>query len=154
MKKTLPNIEHYSGHEVTSFGVELLRSVLLPELLGEDIAAILYWSGRKMARQYPFNTLEDVILFFEKAGWGNLIQTEESRGKMRFELSSDLVTARLTDNPESSFTLESGFLAEQLQNIKGYNTEAYTEIKNSRSSKKVLFLIKWDTKDPVETITY
>jgi predicted hydrocarbon binding protein len=153
MKKELPKIEHYSGEEMPTFGYELFRSVLIPELLGEDIGAILYWSGRKLARQYPFNTMEDVIIFFEKAGWGQLVQIDEGRGKTHFELSSELITARLVDNPNATFTLESGFLAEQLQNIKGYNTESYTEIKNGRN-KKVTFLIKWDIKDPVETVTY
>lgn len=153
MKKELPRIEQYSGEEMPTFGYELLRSVLIPELLGEDIGAILYWSGRKLARKYPFNTLEDVIVFYEKAGWGHLEEVESSRGKIRFELSSDLITARLIDDQNATFTLESGFLAEQLQNIKGFNTESYTEIKHGRN-KKVSFLIKWDTKDPVETVTY
>jgi predicted hydrocarbon binding protein len=154
MKRALPQIEHYSGLEVSSFGIELLRSVLLPELLGDDLEPILYWSGRKLARLYPFNTIDDCIAFFDKAGWGRLEVVEESRGKMQLELSSELVSARLIDDPDAAFTLESGFLAEALQNIKGYCAEAYTEIKNSRNNKKVLFLIKWDTKDPVETVTY
>ena len=82
-----------------------------------------------------------------------MADVEESRGKIHFELTSDIITARLIDNPNSTFTLESGFLAEQIQNIKGYITESYTEIKNGRN-KKVTFQIKWDIKDPVETITY
>jgi predicted hydrocarbon binding protein len=153
MKKELPKIEIYSGQEVPAFGFELMKSVLLPELLGDDAGAILYWSGRKLARLYPFDTIEDVVLFFEKAAWGTLILVDESRGKLKFELSSDLITARLHDDPDAVFTLEAGFLAEQIQRIKGYSAEAYTEVKHGRQ-KKIEFIVKWDVREPIETVAY
>ncbi|MBU8909173.1 DUF2507 domain-containing protein, partial [Desertibacillus haloalkaliphilus] len=54
------------------FGYDLIRNDVLQDLLGKDHDAILYWIGRSLARKYPVSTVEDAILFFEKADWGNL----------------------------------------------------------------------------------
>jgi predicted hydrocarbon binding protein len=153
MKTDLPKIEAYSGEVVSAFGYELLRTVLLPELLGEETAAILYWSGRKLARHYPFNTVDEIVSFFEKATWGNLVFKEESRGKAQFMLHSDFVEARIKDNHQAVFSLEAGFLAEQLHHIKGYVTESFAEVKSGRD-KKVMINVQWDMKDPVDKVSY
>ena len=41
---------------VSLFGHELIRNDLLHELLGKDAPEILYWAGKKLARQYPLET--------------------------------------------------------------------------------------------------
>ncbi|MFC4618185.1 YslB family protein [Camelliibacillus cellulosilyticus] len=143
-------METYGGREVPAFGYELLRSVLIQDILGDETGQILYWGGRRLARQYPCGTIDGVIDFFEKAAWGTLTAVDESRGKALFELTSDLGIARIKSGNEDAFSLETGFLAEQLQHIKGFITEGYSEVKNGRH-KKVLIQIRWDVKDPVES---
>jgi hypothetical protein len=147
---TCPQPEHYGDATVPAFGYELIRNLLIPELLGKETASILYWSGRKLARQYPLDNEQQIIDFFNRAGWGNLEQVNKAKNKTIFECSSPLVEARINDFPDSgNFSLESGFIAEQIQHQTGCVAETYMEIKTGRQ-KKVVFLIKWDAKDPVE----
>ncbi|MCO7175979.1 YslB family protein [Sporolactobacillus kofuensis] len=146
-----PQPEHYGDATVPAFGYELIRNVLIPELLGKETASILYWSGRKLARQYPLNNEQEIITFFERAGWGTLEQVSKSKNTMTFECTSPLVESRIKDYPDSgSFSLEAGFIAEQIQHQNGYVAETYMEMKTGRQ-KKVIFLIKWDVKDSVST---
>ena len=148
MKQKYPQMETYGDHQVSAFGLELLRTVLIPDLLGDETLSILYWSGRKIARHYPLNELSDLPLFFERAGWGNLEINEEQKDKCRVTLSSELIEARLKLNETPVFSLEAGFLAEQFEQIKGFTTETFTEPKPNRQ-KKIEFQVKWDLKDPV-----
>ncbi|GGE42384.1 hypothetical protein GCM10011391_21470 [Pullulanibacillus camelliae] len=149
MKFEHPRIETYGDKQVPAFGFELLRTVLLQELLGEETEPILYWSGRKLARAYPCANNDELILFFERAAWGTLELVSETRGKIKFELRSDLIDARFKNKSDYHYSLESGFLAEQIQTIKGYTADAQVEVKGSRD-RKVTFLIAWDLKDPIE----
>lgn len=144
-----PRPEHYGEATVPAFGYELIRNKLLPELLGEEYASILYWSGRKIARHYPMDNEGQLTDFFEWAGWGELTLAEKSKKKIVFECRSPLIEARIQENPNaSSFALEAGFVAEQMQHILGCIAEAMTEIQKGRH-KKVIFMVKWDASDPV-----
>jgi predicted hydrocarbon binding protein len=131
---------------VSAFGYELLRSDLLPELLGKEERNILYWAGRHLARKYPLHTLEEVQAFFIEAGWGNLEMVEASKSEMMFSLQSSLIEQRIQNFSHTSFSLEAGFLAEQIQLQKKCITEALENIKRSRISIKV----QWDKKDTTE----
>lgn len=132
---------------VPSFGYELLREVLLPDLLGKETASILYWAGKRLARQYPLGTFEEIIAFFAKAGWGALTIIKERRDELEVELAGELVAARMSMNDDCSFSLEAGFLAQQIEQQKRCITEAYEQPK--KRAKKVIFTIKWDQKDAV-----
>ena len=77
---------------------ELLREELLPDLIGNDLDGILYWSGRNLARKYPLETIEEVIQFFEKAGWGTLSIVEHKRREMQFQLKGTLIAERQKQN--------------------------------------------------------
>ncbi|MBM7644753.1 putative hydrocarbon binding protein [Scopulibacillus daqui] len=147
-KVTYPKPEHYNDTAIPAFGYELLRDALLPELLGEELSSILYWSGRKLARQYPLDTIDDIQAFFEYAAWGQLSVISQQKDKIIFDLTSELVEARMKDNPNASFSLEAGFLAEQLQRQLNCTAEAFAEPKN-RKAKHVTFHVKWDFKDMV-----
>ena len=57
---------------VSIFSKELLRDILLPDLLGKDHSQILYWSGKQLARKFPLNNVEDIIDFFLNAGCGEI----------------------------------------------------------------------------------
>ena len=52
------------------FGYELLREILIPEILGEETPKILYWAGKHIARKYPLDTISDIIRFFSASGLG------------------------------------------------------------------------------------
>ena len=133
---------------VTLFGHELIRNDLLHELLGKDAPEILYWAGKKLARQYPLETNEDIIRFFKEADWGELTIVEQKRREMKFELSGRLVAYRIKESKNSTFQLEAGFLAQQLEMQKKVISEAFEH--PQKRSQKVEFTVKWDTKDTIE----
>lgn len=132
---------------VPAFGYELIREVLLPELLGKDTAEILYWAGKRLARKNPLSTLDETIRFFRDAGWGTLSIKEESRREMVLELNSELISSRLNNNPNTTFQLEAGFIAQQMEHQKKVTTEAFEH--PNKKSAKILFTVKWDKSDPV-----
>jgi predicted hydrocarbon binding protein len=133
---------------VSAFGYELIREVLLPELLGKDTPEIMYWAGKRLARKFPLASLDETIRFFQDAGWGRLSIKEESRREMELELSSELITSRLKNNPNTTFQLEAGFIAQQLEQQKKVTAEAF-EHPNKKSSK-IIFTVKWDKNDFIE----
>lgn len=147
MKKRNPQFEIYGEQMVSAFGIELLRNVVIPELLGDETHSILYWSGRKLARHYLVETISELSLFFERAGWGNLSIKEEKKDSAIIILTSELIEARLKDDETAAFSLEAGFLAEQFEHLKKCVAEAFTEVKTGRN-KRVEFQLKWDLQDP------
>ena len=130
---------------VSAFGYELVREVLLPELLGKDTSEILYWAGKRLARKYPLSSLDETIGFFQQADWGTLSIKEESRRELVLELGSELISSRLKNNSNSTFQLEAGFLAQQIEFQKKVLAEAF-EHPNKRSSR-IQFTVKWDKHD-------
>lgn len=133
--------------QISGFGYELIREVLLPELLGKENASILYWAGKSLARKYPLETTEEIISFFAKAGWGTLTIVSEGKDELEFELTSPLIDARLSYKEDCTFQLEAGFLAQQIEQQKKRITEAYEQQK--KRTKKVVFIVKWDKKDTI-----
>lgn len=139
-----------SEETIPAFGYELLRDVLLPEILGDDTAEILYWAGKKLARKYPLNSFEEVIDFFNKAGWGRLTIIKESKNELELELTSSIITNRMQNKKSRDsyqFQLEAGFLAEQIELQKQVISEAYEHPR--KKADKVLFTVKWDKKDNI-----
>jgi hypothetical protein len=131
---------------ISQFAYELLRSDLLPELLGKEERNILYWAGRHLARKYPLHTMEEVQAFFNEAGWGSLEMTEASGSEMIFSLQSLLIEQRMQNFQHHTFSLEAGFLAEQIQLQKKCTTEALESIKRN----KVSITVQWDKKDTLD----
>ncbi len=139
-----------SEETIPAFGYELIRDVLLPEILGDDTAEILYWAGKKLARKYPLNSLEEVIDFFNKAGWGRLTIIKESKNELELELTSSIITNRMQNKKSRDsyqFQLEAGFLAEQIELQKQVISEAYEHPR--KKADKVHFTVKWDKKDSI-----
>lgn len=132
---------------VPAFGYELIREVLLPSILGKETSSILYWAGKDLARKFPLQNIEEIIDFFEKAGWGYLT-TQESKNELQAELTSELISQRLQKKDFSTFQLEAGFLAQQIESQKNVIAECYEHPK--RRAKKIVFTVKWDKKDTVE----
>lgn len=130
---------------VPVFGYELIREVLIHEILGNDAPDILYWAGKRIARKYPQDTLTDIISFFQQASWGNLSIIKESKNEMELELYSPQITKRYSQNAQCTFQLEAGFIAQQIELQKEVICEAF-EHPNKRKGK-VHFTVKWDKKD-------
>lgn len=126
------------------FGYELIRDILIPNLLGTDTHEILYWAGKELARHYPLENRQDIIRFFDQAGFGLLEATKEHRNKQIYTLSGEIVQARL-EHAQPSFNLEAGFLAEQIQMQDGLYTEALTEV--NKRTKSITFIVQSDVKD-------
>ncbi|MBO0992243.1 YslB family protein [Bacillus sp. SD088] len=117
-------------------------------MLGKDTNEISYWVGKHIARTFPLLSNEEIFSFFQEAAWGQLELVEQNKKEMKLELTGEIVERRLLMQDEPSFRLEAGFIAEQIQSQKNLVTEAYEEI--ARKKKKVLFIVRWDSKDPVQ----
>jgi predicted hydrocarbon binding protein len=133
---------------VSIFGYELIRETLLPEILGKDTPEILYWAGKRLARKFPLNNIDEIIDFFSRASWGELKIKNEGKDELEFELASPLFVSRVKSKSEHFFQLEAGFLAQQIESQKKVISEAFEH--PIKKSNKVNFTVKWDQKDSIE----
>ncbi|MDE3839828.1 DUF2507 domain-containing protein [Bacillus methanolicus] len=133
---------------VSAFGYELIRDILLPELLGKDASDILYWAGKRLARQFPLENFDEMRVFFQKASWGTLIITNESNNELEVELTGGIISQRLQSKKDISFQLEAGFIAQQIEQQKQVIAEAFEH--PHKKGSKVQFTVKWDKKDIVK----
>lgn len=102
---------------------QLYRDFLLPTILGDDNATILYWAGKRIARKYDLADFDDLVEFFNMAEFGKLEKVKERRSSITYELSGQTVTDRLNSDSKE-FSLESGMIAETLQKETGKATES------------------------------
>lgn len=140
-----PTIHPEEPRTITVFGYELLREVLLPEILGKDTPEILYWAGKRIARKYPLKSFDEIVEFFSRASWGELILKNETKDELEFELISPLLVSRVKSKAEHFFQLEAGFLAQQIELQKEVIAETFEH--PAKKSNKVQFTVKWDKKD-------
>ncbi len=143
-KHEAPPLENKEQSVVSVFAYELLRDILIPELLGGDTHEISYWAGKHIARKFPLLSVDESIEFFKEAGWGHLHIVHEKKNEFRLELSGDIVERRFVMGSDPSFRLEAGFLAEQVQSIKQATAEAFEEV--NKKQGKVTFVVRWDHK--------
>lgn len=129
---------------IPSFGYEILRDGVLRSILGKNEADVLYWAGKEVARKFPLFSLDEAPSFFTQAGWGELTFEKESNDAYIMMLAGD---ADILKFDERSFRLEAGFLAEQVQKLKGCIAECHEEVNVKKQFVK--FLVKWDSKDPI-----
>jgi predicted hydrocarbon binding protein len=124
---------------ISSFAYKLLRNELIPELLGKEQEAILYWAGKALARKFPLQSIEEIIDFFKQASWGELHLIKDKKQEKHFTFTPKLSS--------SSFKLEAGFLAEQIQQQTSFITETFEQSKR----KTMYFIVKSDRKDNAVT---
>ncbi|MCA1031968.1 YslB family protein [Bacillus timonensis] len=124
------------------FGYDLIREVVLSDLLGKDSPQLLYWAGKSLARKYPLQTIEELIQFFHNAGWGDLHVHSEKKYEIDFHLTGEIISHRFRTFEKCTFQLEAGFLAQQIQQLKNHITETFEQQK--KRSQKVIFTVKWD----------
>ncbi|WP_042355149.1 YslB family protein [Bacillus rubiinfantis] len=127
------------------FGYELIREILLPEILGQDTPEILYWAGKQLARKFPLEDFDKIVDFFDKASWGQLTLKKETKNELEFELKSPLIVSRVKKKAEHFFQLEAGFLAQQIQAQKQVMTETFEH--PIKKANTVTFTVKWDHND-------
>ncbi|MRH42927.1 DUF2507 domain-containing protein [Aquibacillus halophilus] len=136
MQKNQQNIDEILNHIHTSgSGHDILRYVCLPDLLGKDANTILYVMGKNLARNIKLESIDDIINFFKKAGWGNLILMKEKRRELIFELTGDTISQRNQQDIDTEYRLESGFLAEAMQQVKNADCECVEE---NRTKKQLV----------------
>lgn len=104
-----------------------MRDILLPLILGKETDGILYWIGKDLAREYPVATPEEITILARQLGFGDLTKDRQRNTTQYWQLRGPEVSDRLsvddkTEDP--SFSLESGFLAQELQFQLGTTTEA------------------------------
>jgi hypothetical protein len=133
---------------VPLFGYELMRDILLPEILGKHSTDILYWGGKSLARKFPLVSFDEMEAFCLEAGWGKLDLIEEKKAEHIYTLSGPFIERRLALKTDISFKMEAGFLAEQIQHQKKAVTEAAEEI--HKKSKTVKIIVRTDLKDTIE----
>src|SRR5699024_408896 len=122
-------------------GYDVLRYISLPELLGSESNTLLYFMGRNLARKLDIKAIEDISYIFEKLGWGEIELVKEKRRELFFHLMADSVIQSLKSPFDAEFRLESGFLVETIQIIKGTECECTEEInrKNHQIDIRVVF---------------
>jgi predicted hydrocarbon binding protein len=141
-------LEQLQDIPVNAFAYELLREQLIPDLMGKELDRILYWAGKNLARKYPLETFDDVIRFFEQASWGTLTVVEQKRRELHLQLTGPLISERYRSKRNTTYQLEAGFLAQQIQQQRNVIAETYEDQK--KRSDKVFFIIQWDAKDILE----
>lgn len=134
----------YESKSINSFGYDMLREILLNDILGKNEDFILYLAGRHLARKFPSSSFEELEEQCHWFGFGTLILEKEKRNRLSVRLTSSHIEQRLYLFKDASFQLEAGFLAEQVQQIKQCTTEGTEE---KRKKDTVYFSLQWDQKD-------
>lgn len=102
------------GHQGLAAGT--MRDVILPAILGKETDEMLYWIGKDLARVYPVATSEDLIYLTNQLGFGRLVQRKKSNTSQIWRLTGPIVKERIQRNDEeTSFGLECGFLAQEIE---------------------------------------
>ncbi|MCS8581576.1 YslB family protein [Latilactobacillus curvatus] len=124
-----------------------LRDILLPSILGAENDAISYWAGKQLALQFPLDSFEDLCAFFEQINFGHLSLKKQKKEQYFFELTGPIVASRIADFDTPDFQLESGFVAQILEQQLRIVTEAKATIENK---KNVTIFVQTDSKAPIE----
>lgn len=102
-----------------------LRDVILPSILGKEADDMLYWIGKDLAREYPVATHDDLIILTHQLGLGDLKLQRHDKTSQVWRLGGPLVTERIhRDEEQTSFGLELGFLAQEIEFQLGTVAEA------------------------------
>lgn len=104
--------------------ITILRDQVLPDILQEDHDEITYWAGKTVARNYHLGGIKAITTFFTDAKFGTLELIKQNKTEQTWILNGELVAERLAENPEASFGLETGFLAQQTEQQLNCGAEA------------------------------
>lgn len=126
-----------------------MRDIILPAILGKETDGILYWIGKDLAREYPVQSIDDLLVLTQQLGFGELELVKNTQLQHTFKLSGPAVEERLSIGQENtSFTLEAGFIAQELEFQLGTVTEAEVD---SIRHKSVKIFAQNDPKKPSDS---
>ncbi|KRL03067.1 YslB family protein [Liquorilactobacillus capillatus] len=137
-----------NNEQTTMFGYALIRDTLLSDLMGDN-TSILYWSGKKLAREFFLATEDDLPLFFQHANWGHLQKIKSDKKQQLYKLDGPIIKQRLTNNLKADFLLEAGFIAETIQNQNGFIAETIVKDVDKRKHT-ITFLNQLDQNDKID----
>lgn len=120
---------------------QLYRDFILPDILGSDTAEILYWSGKHVSRKYDLSNEDDLEEFFNMAGFGELKLVKETRRELFWTLGGQNIVDRIASGAKE-FSLESGIIAQEVQNEKERDAEAAAVI--SKKGDSIQFTARFD----------
>lgn len=135
-------------HSTAGLPLEVLRDILIPAILGKETDGILYWAGKDLARQFPVETEDDVSTIFSQLGFGDIKLQKKNKKQQVWIMSGGLVTDRLALD-KNNFTLEAGFLAQQIELQTNATSEAQITEKKKNS---VEILVQHNLKDTLTDI--
>ncbi|MFC4403729.1 YslB family protein [Gracilibacillus xinjiangensis] len=124
---------------ITGSGYDLLRYIGLPDMLGKDSDLILYVMGKNLAGKSDWVTIEEVMEFFRHVGWGELQLVKEKRRGNVFQLSGEVIEARIETIENIEFRLEAGFLAYVMEQITSKSCECIAEVKKDFVEFQVMY---------------
>lgn len=102
-----------------------LRDVILPAILGKETDEMLYWIGKDLAREYPVATSDDLVILTHQLGFGDLTCQRKNATNQIWRLGGPIVKERIhRDEEQTSFGLECGFLAQEIEFQLGTVAEA------------------------------
>ncbi|GAP00037.1 YslB family protein [Fructobacillus ficulneus] len=133
-----------ANRTVDAFAPILLRDALLANLLTDDYANITYWAGKQLARQFPIETSADLPDFFTKAAFGDLTLKYQAADQQEWLLSGPVVHDRLATNPQADFSLEAGFIAQQVEKQDEAISEGTVQISSRQEVVVITILTDMD----------
>ncbi|MCI1283339.1 MAG: YslB family protein [Lacticaseibacillus songhuajiangensis] len=133
--------------ETPYFGQQMLRDVLIPNLLGAKTSGIMYFAGRDLAPRVPV-TDEQIPDLFAKLGLGTLTLNKNKVKLRTYTLSGEVVATRIKNFPEADFQFEAGLIAQLVQQVLGMTTEAASNVDKRGDSVELTLSI-----DPSEEQT-
>ncbi|MCK8617287.1 YslB family protein [Fructobacillus sp. M158] len=135
-----------STRSENAFASLLLRNGLLQNLLTDDYANITYWAGKELARQFPLESIAEITDFFDKAAFGDLAITYQGEAEQQWVLSGPVVADRLALNRQADFSLEAGFLAQQVELQNEAVSESYFQVVTRKHAVTITIMVDNDHK--------
>ena len=103
-----------AGHQGITNGA--MRDVILPAILGKEADEMLYWIGKDIAREFPVQTNDELVLLTRQLGFGDLSLQKKNATSQEWQLAGPIVSERINRKKEqTSFGLETGFLAQEIE---------------------------------------
>ena len=59
-------LEPLTELDVSAYGYELIREIMLPDILGPEHSSMMYWAGKRLARKFPLQSWEEIPAFLKK----------------------------------------------------------------------------------------
>lgn len=125
-----------------TIGHDLLRYIGLQDLIAQENDSLLYYIGKRFARKFDINSIEDIALIFHMMKWGHLDLVKEKKKELHFHLMSDELAQKLNSSFPIEFRMEAGFLSEAISILTERTCECTEEVNKRllRSEFKVLFI--------------